>query len=145
MARIIAIGVIPEKKAAKRLLEEAVFVQNGGLEDDFHRDDTERAVSFMGIETGQKLREQGIEGLCTSRFQTNITTEGIELKALSAGDVLQMGGAEVKITQVGKECFAECRMVDRSRCPLRTECAFGVTVTGGLAKVGDEVIIKAGS
>lgn len=142
MASVKEIGIFAQKKAPKELRQQVRLIPGGGIEGDFHANDGERAISMMGVETKRKMEREQLVGLCTSKFSTNLTTEGVELQSLSVGDIVQIGEAEIKITQVGKECFAQCQMTDRSKCPLKAECAFGVTITGGTARPGDAFQVK---
>lgn len=142
MAVVREIGIFAQKKAPKELLQNARFIPGGGIEGDFHANDGERAISMMGVETKQKMEDEQLKGLCTSKFSTNLMTEGVELQSLCVGDIVQIGEVEIEITQVGKECFAECQMTDRSKCPLKAECAFGFTLAGGTARPGDAMQVK---
>lgn len=139
MAKLVGINIFSEKKAPKQEVNSAKLRTNGGLLGDFHVDDNERAISIIGIETKETLKREGIIGLCTSKFSTNLVTEGIELHKLKPQSRIMIGEAELKITQVGKECFAECGMDDRSKCPLKAECAFAVALNDGTIAVGCDV------
>lgn len=135
MATLVSIGVFPEKKAPRQELESAVLVAGGGLEGDFHAADPERAVSM--VEARALDRMAGLKGLCTSKFAANLIVEGLVLSRLAPGQLLRIGDAALRVTQVGKECFAECGMEDRSACPLRSGCAFAVAEQGSRLYVGD--------
>lgn len=139
MAKLICINIFPEKKAPKQEVSSAKTLKNGGLIGDFHVIDTARAISIIGIETKEALTRDGIVGLCTSKFSTNLVTEGIELNKLKPNARIMVGEAELKIMQIGKECFAECGMDDRSKCPLKSECAFAVALNSGIITVGCDV------
>ena len=109
-----------------------------GLEGDLHaKRGNARQVLFMDEETLAAF------GLSAGRVRENITTRGIELKALAPGTRLRAGGAVFEIT---KSC-APCDFIDDIRPGLREEMEgqrgmLARVVEGGEMRVGDLVTIE---
>lgn len=141
MAKLVEIGIFPEKKAPKLLVESACLLKGGGVEGDFHAGDTGRAISLMAKEIAGEVKRKGLEGFCTSKFSANLTTAGLDYQSLCAGNRLAVGNTILQIEQVGKECFLECPMEDKADCPVRAQCAFGLAEQGGAIRVGDDVTV----
>ena len=74
---------------------------------------------------GEIIEEiKSIDGFCTKKFKADIITNGVDYKALKAGDVLDFGDRKVRITKVGKPCFSDCP-VENKPCVLNGNVAFG--------------------
>lgn len=142
MAKIIQLSLFPQKKAPKQNVASATIEENGGLTGDFHMNDGARAISLMGIETIQKVQQKEIEGLCSTKFQANLITKDLHYKNLQPGNKLNINGLPFLVESVGKDCFIECTMRNRSACPLRDGCAFGRFEVSGTISLGDEIVIK---
>jgi len=112
-------------------------VANLGLEGDLHaKRDSARQVLFMDEETLATF------GLSAGRVRENITTRGIELKALAAGTRLRVGGALFEIT---KAC-APCEFIEDIRPGLREEMEgqrgmLARVIESGMMRVGDAIEI----
>jgi MOSC domain-containing protein YiiM len=72
-------------------------------------------------------------------FAENITTEGIDLQSLVAGARLRLGaGAEVEVTQFGKECHSRCEIFEEvGDCVMPREGIFAKVTKAGAIEVGD--------
>ena len=81
------------------------------------------------------------DGLCHGMFAENITTEGIVLYTLPVGTKLKIGdSAVIEVTQIGKECHDGCAIKELvGQCIMPKEGIFGVVLTGGKVKAGDEI------
>jgi MOSC domain-containing protein YiiM len=81
------------------------------------------------------------DGLCHGVFAENLTTEGIELHTLPVGTLLQVGDeAVLEITQIGKECHADCAIRRQAGdCVMPREGIFAIVLTEGVARPGDEI------
>jgi MOSC domain-containing protein YiiM len=72
-------------------------------------------------------------------FAENILISG-DATALKVGDRLQIGTAELEVTQIGKECHADCVIRQKAGdCVMPREGVFARVLTGGEVKSGDEV------
>ena len=75
-------------------------------------------------------------------FAENILCEGIELKGLAVGTRLRIGSALCEVTQIGKECHADCAIRRQAGdCVMPREGVFAAVIEGGSAKPGDMVVI----
>jgi MOSC domain-containing protein YiiM len=79
------------------------FLQKGlGLVGDSHAG-TEKEVSLLAIESIHKLCDETGISAAPGSFAENITTEGIDLASLPVGSKFQIGGAKIKVIQIGKD------------------------------------------
>ena len=90
----------------------------------------ERETSFIDKEVKEWLDENksNPKGLCLGRFHADLTVEGFS--SLSAGDIVEIDGKKYEIANIGKKCFAECKLLAElgDRCPLATGVGFGKMV-----------------
>ncbi len=106
-----------------------------GLEGDLHaKKGSARQVLFMDEETLAAF------GLDAGRLRENITTRGLDLKALAAGTRLHVGSAVYEITL---SC-TPCDYVDDIRPGLREQMKgqrgmLARVIEGGETKVGDAI------
>ncbi|HEX3029020.1 MAG TPA: MOSC domain-containing protein [Clostridia bacterium] len=141
MARVVAINISEKKGVPKTTIDEGEFVVDFGLKGDAHGGNWHRQVSLLGQESIDKVKAQGIKGLCTGKFAENITTEGIELYTLPIGTRLDINGVILEVTQIGKECHQKCAIFHQvGDCVMPKEGIFVKVVQGGLIKKDD--IIK---
>ncbi|HRS21616.1 MAG TPA: MOSC domain-containing protein, partial [Clostridia bacterium] len=111
-----------------------------GLVGDAHAGNWHRQVSLLGIESINKMKALGIEGLCTGKFAENLTTEGLELWKLPVGTRLKIGETEQEVTQIGKECHVKCEIFNKiGSCIMPTEGIFTKVLKSGIIKPGDEI------
>lgn len=140
MARIIAINISERKGEIKHPIEKGFFKENHGLEGDAHAGNWHRQVSLLGNESIEKMRNSGIEGLCTGKFAENITTEGICLYELPVGTKLKIGEVIMEVTQIGKECHVGCQIRQLAGdCIMPREGIFTKILTEGWIYPGDEI------
>lgn len=143
MANIISVKISEKKGIVKHQVDKGYFKVNLGLVGDFHAGKGDRQVSLLGIESINKIKKSGIEGLCTSKFAENLTVDGISLYELPAGTILRIGDAILKITHVGKECYSECKIHDLSaECILQKEVVFAIVLKDGWIKPGDKITVE---
>lgn len=140
MARIIAINISERKGEIKHPIEKGFFKENHGLEGDAHAGNWHRQVSLLGNESIEKMRNSGIEGLCTGKFAENITTDGICLYELPVGTKLKIGEVIMEVTQIGKECHVGCQIRQLAGdCIMPREGIFTKILTEGWIYPGDEI------
>lgn len=114
--------------------------RENGIEGSMPPKTPERQISLMAGELLPDIRSMG--GHCTSRFEADIETNGLDYSSLCVGAKLQTGTAVIEITAVGKRCFDECPIRQRGeQCPLPRHCAFGKIAEDGEISVGDEIVI----
>ncbi len=100
-------------------------IEGHGFEGDIHVGGEHRQVSFLAIESIEKLKAHSGKELCVGDLGENITTEGIALDELELGSVLKIGNTMHVVTQVG----------------VAQEILFTRVVVGGKIAVGDPILI----
>ena len=136
--RIRAISVSKEKGTPKTNVPDAELKTNHGIVGDAHAADWHRQVSLLAVESIEKMLAAGAK-VSAGDFAENITTEGINLTALSVGDKLCIGQAvKVEITQLGKKCHKRCAIYEQvGDCIMPREGIFAKVIEAGRIKVGD--------
>lgn len=144
MAKITSINISKLKGTKKKPIEgNSVYVIKGfGLENDAHGGDWHRQVSFLAQESIDKAIAAGLD-VHPGDFAENFTVEGIDIKNLPLGTHLRLGGeVEVEISQIGKVCHNRCAIYHlMGDCIFPREGVFGVVITPGEVKCGDEIKI----
>lgn len=140
VGKILAVNVSAKKGIHKTPMEEGFFKVGHGLIGDAHAGNWHRQVSLFGIESIKKMKEHGIEGLCTRKFVENLTTEGIALYKLPVGTKLQIGDTVQEVTQIGKECHISCAVFEQiGSCVMPTESIFTKVLKDGTVRPGDTI------
>lgn len=141
MAKVVAINISERKKTPKKTIEEGTLIENFGFENDAHAGKWHRQVSLLAKESIEKAKGMRTDGLCHGMFAENITTEGTVLYTLPVGTKLKIGdSAVIEVTQIGKECHDGCAIKELvGQCIMPKEGIFGVVLTGGKVKAGDEI------
>ncbi len=140
IGKVVSINISEKKGVIKNPIEEGVFMEDFGLENDAHGGNWHRQVSLLALESFDKMENEGIEGLEPGVFAENITTEGIELYSLPIGTRFKIGESIQELTQIGKKCHTGCeisRIV--GKCVMPKEGIFTKVVKTGLVKVGDSI------
>lgn len=142
MAEVVAVNISEKKGVPKETIEVGEFVENFGLKDDAHGGSWHRQVSLLGIESIDRMKRLGIEGLCTGKFAENITTKGIELYSMKIGTRFKINEVLFEVTQIGKECHQKCAIFHQvGDCVMPKEGIFARVLKGGLIKAGDEIVV----
>lgn len=137
-AKVLDINISETKGVIKKPIREGVFIEEFGLEGDAHAGKWHRQVSLLGIESFNKMKELGIEGLDHGSFAENITTEGIILYELPVGTRMKIGETIQEVTQIGKECHTGCAIAQKvGKCVMPKEGIFTRVVKGGIVRPGD--------
>lgn len=138
--KVVSINISEKKGVVKHPLEEGIFLENFGLEGDAHAGDWHRQVSLLALESFQKMKDLGIEGLVPGIFAENITTEGIELFTLPVGTRLKIGETIQEVTQIGKKCHSGCEISKKvGKCVMPKEGIFTKIIEPGKIKKGDSI------
>ena len=138
--RIVAVSTSRRKGQKKSNLSEGELLEDKGFEGDAHAGDWHRQVSLLAMESINKIRDKGID-VAPGDFAENITTSGIEIWQLELGTRLAVGsGAELEITQIGKECHDRCAIYHQvGDCVMPREGIFARVLRGGKVKPGDTI------
>ena len=139
-SRIKAISVSKEKGKQKNNVPEAELKVDCGIVGDAHAGQWHRQISLLAFESIEKMVAMGAK-VSPGNFAENITTEGIDLLALSMGSKLKLGDSvELEITQFGKKCHSHCEIFHQvGDCIMPREGIFGKVIAPGHIKVGDAI------
>lgn len=136
--KVLSINISDKKGVVKDPIKEGLFIKDHGLENDAHSGNWHRQVSLLGIESFDKMENEGIEGLVPGVFAENITTEGIVLYELPVGTKIIIGETIQEVTQIGKECHTGCAISQKvGKCVMPKEGIFTKILKGGVIKEGD--------
>ena len=136
--RVLSVNTSTEKGVVKHPVKEGLFNIDSGLEGDAHAGDWHRQVSLLGVESVNKMRDEGVEGLVHGIFAENITTEGIILNELPVGTKLVIGETIQEVTQIGKTCHTGCEITKKvGKCVMPKEGIFTKVLKPGVIKAGD--------
>ncbi|KMT22696.1 MOSC domain-containing protein [Clostridium cylindrosporum] len=142
MAKVVAVNISERKGVVKKPVDQIKLIEEHGIESDAHAGKWHRQVSFLAVESIDKMKKQGIDHLDYGVFAENITTEGIELYTLPVGTKLKVGETLLEITQIGKECHHGCEIRQLvGDCVMPREGIFGIVLKGGIVKADDEITI----
>ena len=129
--KVVAISLSTKKGIPKTNVPAARLMEDWGLEGDVHAGPWHRQVSILALESIEKMRAKGIN-VRPGAFAENITTELLDIPNLHVGDRLTIGGAELEITQIGKECHTPCAIYHRvGDCVMPREGVFARVLRGG--------------
>ncbi len=141
--RVIAISVSKKKGIPKTNVPSADLIENYGIDGDIHAGSWHRQVSFLALESIDKMRKAGLPKLRPGAFAENITTEFIDIPRLKIGSVIRIGkDAEMEITQIGKECHSKCAIYAKiGDCVMPKEGIFAKVIKPGRIFEGDDIVV----
>ena len=141
MGRILAVCISERKGTAKHPVDALSLRVGHGIDGDAHAGSWHRQVSLLATESIEPMRVR-CPDLPIGAFAENILTEGIELKSLSVGTVLAAGETLLAVTQIGKECHADCAIRKAvGDCVMPREGIFAVVLRGGTIRPNDKIEI----
>ena len=142
MAVIRAVCISEKKGQQKHPVEVVRLRPEHGIDGDAHAGNWHRQVSLLGKESVDKLQEKISIPLFPGAFAENILCEGIVLYKLPVGTKLRVGTALCEVTQIGKECHADCAIRQQAGdCVMPREGIFAIVLKEGEAKPGDMVTV----
>ena len=138
---VVSVNVSTIKGVPKSPVERIVL-NSRGVAGDAHAGAWHRQVSLLDEESIARFAEQTGRATGPGEFAENITVRGLDFAALGMMDRVQVGEAEVEITQFGKECHGtKCAIFEQvGKCVMPTEGVFARVLTGGEVKAGDAVV-----
>ena len=142
-AAVIKAVCISEKKGQqKHPVDQIRLVPDVGIPGDAHAGNWHRQVSLLGTDSVARLQEKVRIPLFPGAFAENILCEGICLYRLPVGTKLRIGSALCEVTQIGKECHADCAIRQQAGdCVMPREGIFVRVLEEGTAKSGDQIQI----
>ena len=141
-AVIKAVCISEEKGQQKHPVAQIRLLPDVGIPGDAHAGNWHRQVSLLGTESVARLQEKIRIPLLPGAFAENILCEGICLYRLPVGTKLRIGSALCEVTQIGKECHADCAIRQQAGdCVMPREGIFVRVLEEGTAKAGDQIQI----
>ena len=140
MAKVLAVCISEVRGIQKHPVPEAELRTDHGIVGDAHAGSWHRQVSILGCDSVRKLQERIALELKPGDFAENILVEGMTVYQLPVGTKLYLGTALVEVTQIGKECHADCAIRRQSGdCVMPREGIFVRVLQDGTVKPGDEL------
>jgi MOSC domain-containing protein YiiM len=145
---IVSVNISRKKGQAKTPVPEAGVVAGEGILEDAHRGFGHRQVSLLMAESieEQKRRLRGGAGVAIGpgAYAENLTTLGLDLKAVKIGDELlihgRKGNVRLRVSQIGKECHTRCAVFKiTGDCIMPVRGVFCEVLAGGTVRPGDAV------
>ena len=139
MARVVHLFRSPKKHTGMEELREVCAIENHGFEGCAHaRPAGKRQVLLMDVET---LRQMN---LTPGMIRENITTEGISVNTLKAGQRLSLGEVELEVSAACEPC----ELMEEIRPGLMTALLgrrgmMCRVVKGGMLRQGDEIVVDS--
>ena len=140
MMKIVTVAVSKKKGTRKTIVDEALLIQEHGLEGDAHAGPWHRQVSFLASESIEKVRNQGLD-VTFGDFAENIASSGVDWLSIPVGTRFRLGDtALLEVTQIGKECHNKCAIYYLAGdCIMPKEGIFARVLKGGKIRPGDTI------
>jgi MOSC domain-containing protein YiiM len=123
----------------KRPLAAGVLRRGHGLEGDAHAGPWHRQVSLLDADDIAEMTRLGLD-LEPGDFGENLVVAGVDLAGLGVGSVVAVGGAVLRVTQIGKECHDRCAIYEAAGdCIMPRKGLFAEVIRGGRVEPGCEV------
>lgn len=143
MASVVAVCISEKKGTMKFPVEQIEVRQNLGIPGDAHSGNWHRQISLLANESVDKMKAV-FPDIPIGAFAENILTEGIELCTLAIGTRLCFGDTVLEITQIGKECHADCAIRKQvGDCVMPREGVFAIVIQEGTIKARDLILVQA--
>lgn len=139
-AAVVSVN-ISEKKGTVKHPVDSITVTENGVEHDAHAGTWHRQVSMLAVESIEKFAGEAKRTIRSGEFAENITTRGIELVKCGIFDRFRVGGAELELTQVGKECHGTACAIFKEvgNCVMPKEGIFCRVIRTGTIRPNDEI------
>lgn len=141
MGIVKAICISEKKGTQKHRVEEAVFVEDYGIENDAHAEKWHRQVSLLSYDKIEDFKKRGAD-VIDGAFGENLVVEGFDFRNLPVGTIFQCGDVILEMTQIGKQCHSHCEIYKiMGECIMPKEGVFTKVIQGGIIRTGDEMTI----
>lgn len=141
MGIVKAICISEKKGTQKHRVEEAVFVEDYGIENDVHAGKWHRQVSLLSYDKIEDFKKRGAD-VIDGAFGENLVVEGFDFRNLPVGTIFQCGDVILEMTQIGKQCHSHCEIYKiMGECIMPKEGVFTKVIQGGIIRTGDEMTI----
>lgn len=144
MGSLEAVCISRAKGEVKFPVDEALLLENWGIDGDAHAGDWHRQVSLLAGESIDRMKEI-LPTLGQGAFAENLIIRGVDLADVRVGDRFRIGDAELEITQIGKECHHGCAIREQTGdCIMPREGLFTRVIRGGRIATGCQVELLPG-
>ena len=138
MGKVLAICISEKKGTLKTEINEGLFIEDYGIENDAHAGKWHRQVSLLAFDKIDEFRKKGAN-VDFGAFGENLVIEGIELHTLPIGQQIKVGDVLLEVTQIGKKCHDKCQIYYQvGECIMPKNGIFTKVLKGGRVKVGDK-------
>ena len=142
MPQVLAVCISEKKGTVKHPVPEIQLKIDHGIVGDAHAGNWHRQVSLLADESVELMRQR-FPDIPTGAFAENILTRGIALSTLPVGTKLRVGQVLLQVTQIGKECHADCAIRRQvGDCVMPREGIFTKVLEEGSIHPGDEITIE---
>lgn len=142
MPQVLAVCISEKKGTVKHPVPEIQLKIDHGIVGDAHAGNWHRQVSLLADESVELMRQR-FPDIPTGAFAENILTRGIALSTLPVGTKLRVGQVLLQVTQIGKECHADCAIRRQvGDCVMPREGIFTRVLEEGCIRPGDEIAIE---
>lgn len=142
MPQVLAVCISEKKGTVKHPVPEIQLKIDHGIVGDAHAGNWHRQVSLLADESVELMRQR-FPDIPTGAFAENILTQGIALSKLPIGTKLRVGQVLLQVTQIGKECHADCAIrCQVGDCVMPREGIFTKVLEEGSIRPGDEITIE---
>ena len=139
MAKVLAVCISEKKGTMKHPVDRIQLKKEHGIVGDAHAGNWHRQVSLLSDESVAKMRKT-FPDIPVGAFAENILTDGIILYELPVGTRLRVGEVLLEVTQIGKECHADCAIRQQvGDCVMPREGIFAIVLEEGTISPGDEI------
>jgi MOSC domain-containing protein YiiM len=141
MASVVAVCISERKGTKKHPVEQITLKREHGIVGDAHAGKWHRQVSLLALEKIEDFRAKGAK-VDFGAFGENLIVDGFRFRELPVGTRLRAGDVLLEITQIGKECHADCAIRRQAGdCVMPREGIFVIVLEEGDAKAGDRVTL----
>ena len=138
--KIKKIKIFVEKNFPPEIVQKADCLVDCGLKGDRFAKGGEKQLTAIDTDTLVWMEAQTEKGLCFNRYKANLEVENMDLSTLKSGEKLICGTLQLELSQIGKECFAECTLVQGKKpCMLRSHAKYLKVIQNGTIHTGDEI------
>ena len=142
MPQVLAVCISEKKGTVKHPVPEIQLKIDHGIVGDAHAGNWHRQVSLLADESVELMRQR-FPDIPTGAFAENILTQGIALSKLPIGTKLRVGQVLLQVTQIGKECHADCAIRRQvGDCVMPREGIFTKVLEEGSIRPGHEITIE---
>ena len=138
----MAVCTSSQKGAAKRKVQRAEFIAGFGITGDAHAGEGHRQVSLLSAQKIEEFRAKGA-AVEDGDFGENLVVDGIDLRCIPLGSILECADVVLEISQIGKECHSRCAIYHTmGDCIMPREGVFAKVIRGGFIQAGCEINVR---